>query len=182
MSQTKPDISRAAFEAEAPKHNITIERFKQRPDSYKFEYTISMFKLWQAAWDAAIASQQRPVSEPAESKLSDYDPSQWWLTELENHWGRGESTGDTRRAAKVACNFAALVFARSEPAVKYTCVGKGGEYDLVGTAKGAGQCRDNLALTVYRDTVTGALYYRTEDDFAERMSVIPATVKTAGLK
>ena len=51
---------RAAFEAVAPTHNITIERFKHRPDKYKYEYTISMFKLWQAAWSAALAGAPKP--------------------------------------------------------------------------------------------------------------------------
>jgi hypothetical protein len=54
------------------------------------------------------------------------------------------------------------------PPRAYTCVGKGGAYELVGTAKGAGTSRDAAAV-VYRDTATGQLYFRTPADFADRM-------------
>lgn len=43
--------------------------------------------------------------------LAEFQPTQWWLEELEKHWGRGESSDDTRRAARVACEFVAAVFA-----------------------------------------------------------------------
>ncbi len=33
----------------------------------------------------------------------------WWEVELEKHWGSGQSSPDTRRAARVACNLAAQV-------------------------------------------------------------------------
>ena len=51
----------------------------------------------------------------------------------------------------------------------FTCVGKGGTYEYVGLAKGAGTKRDAAMLEIYRDTATGALYYRTESDFSKRM-------------
>jgi hypothetical protein len=38
-------------------------------------------------------------------------PGQWWLERMEALWGRGEVDDDTRRAAKIACDFAAAVFA-----------------------------------------------------------------------
>lgn len=50
----------------------------------------------------------------------------------------------------------------------YTCKGKGGVYEHIGTAKGAGTSKDALAV-VYRDAATGDLYFRTPDDFAARM-------------
>lgn len=50
----------------------------------------------------------------------------------------------------------------------FTCKGKGGVYELIGTATGAGTSRGNF-VTVYRDAETGALYFRRPDDFAERM-------------
>ena len=43
--------------------------------------------------------------------LNDYEPGQWWLLALEALWGHGKVDDDTRRAAKVACDFAKLVFA-----------------------------------------------------------------------
>jgi hypothetical protein len=53
----------------------------------------------------------------------------------------------------------------------YTCKGKGGMYEIIGTAKGAGTSRDGVII-VYRDTATGELYYRTLDDFAARLERI----------
>lgn len=51
----------------------------------------------------------------------------------------------------------------------YTCIGKGGTYELIGTAKGAGVLRDKPPVRVYRDVATGNLYFRSVADFAERM-------------
>ncbi len=51
----------------------------------------------------------------------------------------------------------------------FTCLGKGGTYEYVGLAKGAGSKRAASMLEVYRDTATGALYYRTQSDFSKRM-------------
>lgn len=50
-----------------------------------------------------------PVSPAKTPPLNTYALGQWWLVELEKHWGNGESSSDTRRAAKVACNFAQTV-------------------------------------------------------------------------
>lgn len=51
-----------------------------------------------------------PVAAAPEA-LAEFKPGQWWLTELEKHWGHGESSDDTRRAAKVALDFASTVLA-----------------------------------------------------------------------
>lgn len=51
----------------------------------------------------------------------------------------------------------------------YTCDGKGGEYQLLGTSKGAGTCRGDIPLVIYRDTADRQLYHRVEPDFATRM-------------
>jgi hypothetical protein len=69
----------------------------------------------------------------------------------------------------------------SQQAELYTCIGKGGEYELLGTAKGAGTMRDVLVcdLTIYRDTTIGQLYHRTPDDFAARMERAPQAATTA---
>lgn len=59
-------------------------------------------------------------------------------------------------------------------AALYTCKGKGGEYELIGIAKGAGLVRDSMAMQVYRDTGTGQLYFRTMSDFEARMEPVAA--------
>ena len=65
------------------------------------------------------------------------------------------------------------VFSQSLRGEIYTCIGKGGEYELLGVAKTAGVIRlsgrlpDGLA--VYRDVSDGALYLRELDDFERRM-------------
>jgi len=53
----------------------------------------------------------------------------------------------------------------------YTCKGKGGEYELLGVIYGAGTSRGNT-LNLYREVSTHAMYYRTPEDFAERMERI----------
>lgn len=53
--------------------------------------------------------------------------------------------------------------------VLYTCLGKGGLYELVGNAIGAGTSKENGELVVYRDACTGVPFYRTEEDFRRRM-------------
>lgn len=67
--------------------------------------------------------------------------------------------------------------APSEQEKRYTCAGKGGEYVIVGTAKGAGTSRINADLIVYRDVADGTLYFRNEEDFARRME--PAAAPAA---
>ena len=52
---------------------------------------------------------------------------------------------------------------------RYTCIGKGGEYELLGSAIGAGTLKDMSAIPVYRDTTTGQLFVRTQLDFSTRM-------------
>ncbi len=61
----------------------------------------------------------------------------------------------------------------------YTCIGKGGTYELLGVATGAGTCKgDEAFLMVYREVEYGSMYYRTIDDFAERMKPIKTTEGT----
>jgi hypothetical protein len=50
----------------------------------------------------------------------------------------------------------------------YTCKGKGGEYKLLGQAKGAG-LSNGVSVTVYRDVADGQLYYRMPGNFDARM-------------
>lgn len=61
----------------------------------------------------------------------------------------------------------------------FTCVSKGGEYELVGTSFGAGP-RKGEPLVIYRDTATGKLHHREPENFTMRMKVIPEPVN-AGL-
>lgn len=56
-------------------------------------------------------------------------------------------------------------------ATLYTCIGKGGEYELLGNAKGAGDSR-GLVRTIYRSTQDGQMYFRLVDEFSERMAPI----------
>ena len=58
---------------------------------------------------------------------------------------------------------------------KYTCVGKGGEYELLGSAVGAGTLKEMSPIPVYRDTATGQLFVRTPLDFSTRMACLDAT-------
>lgn len=51
----------------------------------------------------------------------------------------------------------------------YTCIGKGGVYEKLGPATGAGLSKGLHDLTIYRDVVNGRLFYRFHDDFINRM-------------
>lgn len=52
--------------------------------------------------------------------------------------------------------------------IEYACKGKGGRYEILGLATGAGLTRGEDRL-VYKDASTGRLFMRTEADFSERM-------------
>lgn len=52
-----------------------------------------------------------------------------------------------------------------------TCINKGGEYEVLGFSCGAGKSKGEI-LMVYRDTTTGQLFHRTEEDFYNRMSLV----------
>lgn len=58
----------------------------------------------------------------------------------------------------------------------YQCIGKGGEYKLLGEAMGAGTMRGSQVI-VYQGS-DGTLYFRTPLDFAERMEPITQSPKT----
>lgn len=53
----------------------------------------------------------------------------------------------------------------------FTCVSKGGEYELVGTSNGAGP-RKGEPLVIYRDTATGKMFHREPENFTMRMKAI----------
>ncbi len=53
----------------------------------------------------------------------------------------------------------------------YTCKGKGGRYVVSCVALGAGTSREYGQIVVYFDVITGRAFYRTLQDFLERMEV-----------
>lgn len=55
--------------------------------------------------------------------------------------------------------------------LRYTCIGKGGTYEVIGDARGAGTLKSSGRIRVYRDAVTGGLFYRTLRDFDTRMEL-----------
>lgn len=57
------------------------------------------------------------------------------------------------------------------PRELYTCIGKGGTYELIGKSQGAGELK-HQQLVVYRSAETGLLYHRTPDDFHARMALL----------
>ena len=52
---------------------------------------------------------------------------------------------------------------------RFTVIGKGGRYELLGHSSGAGCCRGE-GRVIYRCLDTGQLYHRKDDDFAARMT------------
>lgn len=60
---------------------------------------------------------------------------------------------------------------QDEQRCHYTCEGKGGRYELLGHAKGAGSSRGQVR-TIYRSTESGELFLREPADFASRMMPI----------
>jgi hypothetical protein len=65
---------------------------------------------------AAIPPLTAPA--PLTDPLSEYQPGQWWLKELESLSVLAEPTADQVRAAKVACNFADAIFSNRPDAAK----------------------------------------------------------------
>lgn len=55
----------------------------------------------------------------------------------------------------------------------YTCIGKGGVYELLGESHGAGDDLRGTFQVIYRDVVTGQLYNRNRESFTERMELLP---------
>lgn len=53
----------------------------------------------------------------------------------------------------------------------YTCAGKGGRYELLGSSIGAGERRGEL-LAAYRNLDSGQVYHRSLADFALRMRLL----------
>lgn len=79
------------------------------------------------------------------------------------------------RRARSIVNAALRAMAKAPPVPDafLVCDGKGGQYELVGLAKGAGPLRGQ-EVGVYRDVTSGALYFRGTKDFQERMTLAGA--------
>jgi len=56
--------------------------------------------------------------------------------------------------------------------VIYECKGKGGNYQRLLSAKPAGTAKQHGDVIMYQCKNTGEVYYRFEQDFNERMTVI----------
>jgi hypothetical protein len=61
----------------------------------------------------------------------------------------------------------------AKPLPRYTCIGKAGVYELLGESLGAGDDLRGTFQMIYRDVVTGQLYNRNRESFAERMEFLP---------
>jgi hypothetical protein len=87
----------------------------------------------------------------------------------------GNSLGISDPYDKARANLVAYIDGRTAGVAPelYTCIGKGGEYEHIGVAAGAGVTRGNL-VHVYRDRANGKLFYRTPMDFDARMERIAA--------
>lgn len=82
----------------------------------------------------------------------------WRMNETWNQYQARKDAAPTAQATLIPVN-------------TYTCIGKGGSYRLLGLAKGSGTSKLLDDLMVYQDIATGALYFRTPDDFNNRMEV-----------
>lgn len=87
------------------------------------------------------------------------------------------SAARARRIVKVAIR--AAYTAEPVPDAFLTCDGKGGTYEVIGMAKGAGP-RKGEKVVVYRDVATGELYLRDPDDFHERLILAGGGGESAG--
>lgn len=109
----------------------------------------------------------------------DLSKLQLYTVNTEYEWRdiRPVSWGEYIKLADAQALLAAAVPGGGEPSGRelYTCIGKGGEYELIGHAMGAGKSKLINDLTVYRDTKTGVLYFRELSDFQARMAPVAAS-------
>jgi hypothetical protein len=64
-----------------------------------------------------------------------------------------------------------LAATEPKPAQRFTCIGKGGNYELLGSAFGAGTMKQYRCLMIYQND-SGTLFARDHDDFWGRMQEI----------
>lgn len=116
----------------------------------------------------AIAHLEREL---AERKPASIDTPE--LTALMFKWllaGNGKPSDEAYRAIIAYIDGHT---AGTAPSKLYTCIDKGGEYEHIGVAAGAGVMRGNF-VHIYRDKANGNLFYRTPMDFDARMKRIAA--------
>lgn len=123
------------------------------------------------------------------SPVVERQPAGQWRIPVNGDWFYGTKEQCERERAEYETTFTAEDYAEagvvlpeqiwsSPPAPvavvlsRYTCIGKGGDYELLGSAIGAGTLKDMSAIPVYRDTATGQLFVRTPLDFATRMECL----------
>ncbi len=102
--------------------------------------------------------------------------------ELMSEWRHADIGEAAKCAFDAVINHIDAALAQSRAAIpvggaRYTCKGKGGEYELIGRASAAGVLHDVLVSNdypVYRDTESGLLFVRVGPDFDERMERITA--------
>ena len=119
---------------------------------------------------AALAQQPAPaapvaqdpaayrVRNPRTAKVKYYGAAKRYLAE---QWARS--------GYEVTPLYTAPPATEQAPRELFTCIGKGGRYELLGESSGAGGCRRE-GRVIYRCLDTGQLYHRTDDDFAARMA------------
>lgn len=80
-----------------------------------------------------------------------------------------DAWGESQGIAEAIVNLWAYAADKQAPRELFTCIDKGGRYELLGESSGAGGCRRE-GRVIYRCLDTGQLYHRTDDDFAARMA------------
>jgi hypothetical protein len=111
----------------------------------------------------AVVSEQAPSINSAIRRL---DAAQEFADSKRERWP------DTRVVPLYAAPIAQTA-PQPEKSGRYTCIGKGGEYELIGRATTAGSLkmtgRFADEVIVYRDVISGDLYCRTPGNFRLRM-------------
>lgn len=114
-----------------------------------------------AAWRAALAQQPAPAAPVVREPVA--------FVSQETFSSDGTSDILTRNLPIGTALYAVPPAAEQAPRELFTCIGKGGRYELLGESSGAGGCRRE-GRVIYRCLDTGQLYHRTDDDFAARMA------------
>ncbi len=124
---------------------------------------------------AGMYDELRALARPAAADAVALEPAGWVFGN--SFWERGNPriTDEVKRLGRPLFDRAPATSA----AARYTWAGKGGEYELIGTATWAGESRYQT-VAVYRDVPTGALYFREPHDFDKRMELVRPAANGAG--
>jgi hypothetical protein len=145
---------------------IEIEQMRYALHQMLGEHGQILNEQIQAAVDAFCTPEnlQRVVTETANTALKGVVQS-----EISSFFSYGPGRRAVSAVIKEQLN--ELGFGEPLPAV-YSCIDKGGRYELLGEAQGAGTSKSGEHLMIYRDAQTGILYYRTVPDFGSRMEQV----------